>query len=153
MNEPRQANGRERLTTDYYRDEFACKCGCGDDNIDLDHVVRLQRFRSLAKRPNVITSGVRCANHNKAVSGVIKNSSHVLRVATDNVVAGRTLCEMLEIAQEIGFKGIGVYPESNMIHLDSKGPQSGKRRTWGFLRNTGYIGLEEAMQIFERRHT
>lgn len=152
MSASSHAVGRERLTENYFRDEFACKCGCGAGDISMDHVIRLQRFRMLAGRPNVITSGVRCERHNRAVSGV-KNSTHVQKVATDNVMSGMSLGEMLELAQEIGFKGIGVYPESNMIHLDSRGPESRKISRWGFLRSTGYTGLEEVMDIFERRHS
>ena len=57
------------ITTNFDRSEFACKCGCGYDNIDVSLVLDLQRIRNRFGRPIVVTSGCRCEKHNAAEGG------------------------------------------------------------------------------------
>lgn len=67
----------------FERNEFACKCGCGFDNINLKLPQILENIRShFGGRPVIITSGCRCANHNAEVGGV-QGSRHVLGKAVD----------------------------------------------------------------------
>ena len=73
---------REQLTPNFYRDEFACHCGCGFDAISLLVVDRLQQVRDEIDNPLKITSGCRCASHNKAVGGV-EDSAHLKGFAVD----------------------------------------------------------------------
>ena len=53
----------------FTRDEFACGCGCGFDDIDPLIVSTLQRLRDEVQRPVVVNSGCRCAEHNIKVGG------------------------------------------------------------------------------------
>ncbi len=64
------------LTKNFSRYEFACKCGCGLDNISMTLVNRLQAIRDLTGQPIRITSGVRCAEHNVKIGGA-EDSEHV----------------------------------------------------------------------------
>lgn len=57
------------LTRDFSRDEFACRCGCGKSDVNMELVERLQRLRSLMRVPIRVVSGVRCAEHNASVGG------------------------------------------------------------------------------------
>ena len=73
------------LTANFSRKEFACKCGCGLDNVSVPFVRKLQRARDKAcKRAGrtvrfSISSGVRCKARNLAEGGK-KNSSHLPHV-------------------------------------------------------------------------
>jgi len=73
---------REQLTANFFRDEFACQCGCGFDAISLLMVDRLQQVREAINIPIKITSGCRCATHNKAIGGV-EDSGHLNGFAVD----------------------------------------------------------------------
>ena len=61
----------------FKKHEFACKCGCGFNNIDLKLVKILDEIRTYFNRPIQISSGCRCTKHNKNVGGVA-NSRHVI---------------------------------------------------------------------------
>ena len=69
-------------TKNFKVSEFACKCGCGKDNIDQRVMNMAQVIRDALGVPVRINSGCRCEAHNKKVGGV-KNSKHVLGKAAD----------------------------------------------------------------------
>ena len=66
----------------FKREEFACKCGCGFDDLSPVLWETLDRARQIADRPIVINSGCRCRGHNDAVGGS-RNSSHLTGLAVD----------------------------------------------------------------------
>lgn len=71
------------MTWKYFtKDEFACNCGCGRNEIDEDFVSKLNNARGLAGVPFRITSGYRCPIKNMAVGGV-SNSAHLKGLAAD----------------------------------------------------------------------
>ena len=70
------------LTKNFSRSEFACKCGCGFDDIDLELVGILQSVRLFLGVPLHVNSGCRCEEHNKKVGGVA-NSWHTKGKAAD----------------------------------------------------------------------
>lgn len=72
----------EQLTPNFKRSEFACKCGCGFDSIDLRLVNMCQTIRDRIGKPIKINSACRCAKHNAKCGGV-KNSTHTLGYAAD----------------------------------------------------------------------
>ena len=45
-------------------EEVSCKCGCGNDNISIPLMQRVQIIRWLVNRPLLVTSGVRCPAYN-----------------------------------------------------------------------------------------
>ena len=63
--------------------EFACKCGCGfgskEEQVAADLVHLLHILRVSLDVPFIITSGARCAEHNKKVDGGEK-STHLAGV-------------------------------------------------------------------------
>lgn len=75
------------LSPHFDTSEFRCKC-CGELILDLDLVAALEAVRAYVSKirqrdtPLNVTSGYRCAKHNKAIGGV-KNSDHTRGIAAD----------------------------------------------------------------------
>jgi len=114
------------LTKSFKSTEFDCKgknCRCVVTRVDSRLVRKLQVLRNKAGKPVTITSGNRCATHNKAVGGT--SSSYHLNTkgkAADIVVSGMTPAQVAKLAQEIGFTGIGMYNGSagRFVHVDTR---------------------------------
>ena len=70
------------LTKDFSRHEFACKCGCGFDQIDPRVVDMCQVIRDKLGAPVRINSACRCQKRNAQVGGV-KDSYHTKGLAAD----------------------------------------------------------------------
>ena len=69
-------------TKNFKVSEFACKCGCGKDDIDQRVIDMAQAIRDELGVPVRVNSGCRCEKHN-AKSGGVKGSKHVLGKAAD----------------------------------------------------------------------
>ena len=108
------------LTENFNRSEFACKCGCGLDEIQLSVVELCQEIRDHFGAPVRITSACRCPAHNAAVGGT-SASRHVECDAADIQVAGvdpedvQGLCEVL-----VGDDG-GLGRYDTFTHIDLRG--------------------------------
>jgi len=101
----------------FKRSEFACKCGCGFNSVDVELLTVLEDLREYFKRPITITSGNRCVTHNKKVQGE-KGSMHVNGIAADIKVLDFT---PLQVYTYLNTKypdkyGIGLY--STWVHID-----------------------------------
>lgn len=75
----------------FKREEFKCKCGrCNGFPVEPNmRMVRLMdNIRGYYGKPITITSGVRCAAHNKEVGG-ISNSEHLKGKAADFYIPGQ----------------------------------------------------------------
>ena len=70
------------LSKHFSRSEFACKCGCGFDTVDVELLNHLILIREYWQNPLVITSGCRCLAHNTLVGGHY-NSGHMRAEAVD----------------------------------------------------------------------
>ncbi|OQY39754.1 MAG: hypothetical protein B6229_03115 [Spirochaetaceae bacterium 4572_7] len=88
---------RERLSENYHRDEFACKCGCGQDTVDYLLIILLEIVHfifdkkygedSYNGRVSVyIVSGNRCKKHNISIPGSSNTSKHLVGKAVDFVI-------------------------------------------------------------------
>lgn len=117
------------LTKNFSRYEFECP-HCGKNDISKLLVSQLQMLRDKFKKPIIVTSGVRCEEHNRDVGGVL-DSKHLTGEAADIVIRDVAPEEIAREAVKIpDFRrgGIGVY--NTFIHLDvrSDGPARwGKR--------------------------
>lgn len=69
-------------TKNFRVSEFACKCGCGKDDIDQRVMDMAQVIRDELGVPVKVNSGCRCPGHNAKVSGV-KGSKHTKGLAAD----------------------------------------------------------------------
>lgn len=110
----------------FKQSEFACKCGCGFDSIDLRLVKICDEIREHFNSPMIITSGCRCANHNSKVGGV-QGSRHVLAKAVDFYIQNVSISDIMNYTNELVAEGklrytyTGKYSNGNMtgaVHID-----------------------------------
>ena len=69
-------------TKNFRVSEFACKCGCGKDDIDQRVIDMAQAIRDELGVSVKVNSGCRCEKHNANVGGV-KGSKHTKGLAAD----------------------------------------------------------------------
>jgi len=113
---------REQLTPNFFRDEFACHCGCGFDAISLMLVDRLQQVREAIDSPVKITSACRCESHNKAIGGV-KDSAHLNGFAADISCIDPIKRKILVQALLTLFPRILIYKTFIHVDIDPNKPQ------------------------------
>jgi uncharacterized protein YcbK (DUF882 family) len=101
----------------FKREDFACKCGCGQDAVDAELMHVLRHLRIIWGKPLIPLSANRCPKHNKSVGGA-ENSQHLYSKAVDfyiKEVTPQTIADELNAIYPDKY-GIGVY--NNRIHLD-----------------------------------
>lgn len=101
----------------FKKSEFACKCGgryCDGYPAELDKrlVEVLDTIREYSGKPVVISSGLRCKNHNKNVGGV-GNSYHLSGRAVDFTICGYSAQTTINIVNTLGLKPIELYAIDN----------------------------------------
>lgn len=79
----------DKVSAHFDRKEFACRCGCGLDVVDVELVAVVEDVRLRFQSDNIgsnvaveITSGNRCRTHNTDVGGSPK-SQHLICKAAD----------------------------------------------------------------------
>ena len=121
------------LSAHFNKKEFACKCGCGFDQVKPELITKLEKLRELCgNKPLTINSGCRCEKRNKAVGGAQKKydkngklisegSQHMYGTAADVKLPDKNMSvdEFAKLAEQAGFDGIGKY--NNRIHVDVRG--------------------------------
>ena len=105
----------------FTREEFACKCGQFCDGypaeIRRQLVEAAEDVREYFDAPVIVSSGLRCTQHNANVGGV-SNSRHLSGKAMDFRVKGKTSAEVLGYVQEhIGVRYAYAIDE-NYVHMD-----------------------------------
>ena len=104
-------------TWTYFKEsEFTCKCGCGLNNISPDLVDKLEEARGMFGRPLHITSGSRCAAHDRSVGGKSHSAHRTGEAADIRCATSRDRFKLLNIFFILGFKRIGIGP--TFIHVD-----------------------------------
>jgi len=105
------------ISKNFTREEFACKCGCDQDTVDVELVEVLQKLRDYYMEPITITSGNRCPEHNAAIGGAPR-SKHLISKAADIQVDDKEPTEIYDILVEWypDKYGIGLY--TDWVHID-----------------------------------
>ena len=113
---------REKLTENFYKDEFSCRCGCGLDSIDPTLVDILQCSRTATALTYEISSGCRCEKHNKKVGGK-PNSAHLRGKAADITCVGSNM--RYRMVQDLikRFRRIEIRDSWIHVDIDSTLPQ------------------------------
>lgn len=93
--------------------EIACR-GTGKLLVNEDALHRLQELRVTL----IVTSAYRSPEHNRKVGGA-KGSKHLEGSAFDISMANHDPASFIAAARKAGFKGIGTYPRSNFVHIDT----------------------------------
>lgn len=107
----------------FKKNEFTCKCGCGMNNISIELVKVLEEIRNHFGQPCTVTSGCRCATHNKRVGGV-QGSRHVSGKASDIYVKGVSSSTLLAYTKSLVNQGKLRYTYTNnsnmngVVHVD-----------------------------------
>ena len=109
---------------DFSPAEIACR---GDSKllVNDDALDKLQALRTALGKPMIVNSAYRSPEHNRRVGGA-KASKHLEGTAFDISMANHDPAAFIAAARKAGFKGIGTYPRSNFVHIDT-----GPARTWG----------------------
>lgn len=111
------------LTVNLSRHEFACKCGCGFDTVDVETLQVVQDVCTHFQCRVLITSGCRCEHHNTSVGGS-ENSQHTKGRAADckfSRVEPEAVYHYLNSRYD-GKYGFGVYKTFNHIDTRTDGP-------------------------------
>ncbi|WP_444900493.1 D-Ala-D-Ala carboxypeptidase family metallohydrolase [Microbulbifer sp. VAAC004] len=113
---------------DHFKEsELACRC-CGKNHFKDETLKRLIRVRERFGKPMVINSGYRCPAHNKRLNATM---THATGQAVDISVAVGRAHELMKVALEEGFSGIGVKQKGpikkRFIHLDDLDSIPGER--------------------------
>ena len=100
--------------------EMKCK-GTDECLMDEKFMEKLECLRECYDRPMIITSGYRSQAHNSAIGGS-PNSAHVQGRAVDVAVTGSDAYDLIRLAIEHKFTGIGVAQRGahnkRFIHID-----------------------------------
>lgn len=102
------------------RSEFKCKCGkCGGFPVEPSEelVLTLDKIRKYFGERAIITSGIRCAEHNEAVGGVM-NSQHLKGAAADFFVEGVAPERVAMYAETLLPKKGGIGRYKTFTHID-----------------------------------
>jgi uncharacterized protein YcbK (DUF882 family) len=113
----------EKITPNFYREEFTCRCGCGLMAINPAIVQRLQVIRDIVDLPVLILSGYRCKKHNDEIRGA-KGSQHMLGNAIDFRIEEYSM-RHLAIMLTSWSGGFHFYQAEDFIHIDV-----GPERRW-----------------------
>lgn len=105
---------RIKISKDFYLDEFDSP-DTKEVKIHPELVIKLQRLRDYFGKPVVVNSGYRTRSHNAKVGG-ISSSKHLEGLAADIRVVGVSPGTVAQVAEKLGFTGIGLY--KNFVHLD-----------------------------------
>jgi uncharacterized protein YcbK (DUF882 family) len=120
----------DRLSANFTRAELACKCGCGGIP-PADFIEALQQLREAYGKPMPINSGYRCPEHNAKVSSTGLTGPHT-KGAVDVGLTGKEALELLRIASERGWTGVGVRQHGayggRFLHLDRLPQAEGQPR-------------------------
>ena len=109
-----------KLSEHFDSNEFACKDGCGANQVESKLVEILEGVRTHFGKPVIVVSGRRCVKHNSKVGGASK-SQHLLGTAADikvKDVAPKMVADYLE-SQFPDSYGIGRY--KTFTHIDVRG--------------------------------
>ena len=103
------------------REEFACKCGkyCNGYPAEISKklVQTADRVRGHFGAPAIVSSGVRCPQHNANVGGV-SNSRHLYGKAMDFCIEGETAQQVLGYVQSQPEIRYAYAIDSNYVHMD-----------------------------------
>lgn len=103
------------------RDEFKCKCGKYCDGFPVEPERKLvavaDRVREHFGKSAIVSSGVRCKQHNANVGGV-ENSRHLFGKAMDFRVSGKSAKEVLAYVQKQPEIRYAYAIDQNYIHMD-----------------------------------
>ena len=124
-----------KLTKNFSKSEFECRCGCEMPKDVLNNVQKLanqlQIIRNKVNVPITINSAYRCPKHNSIIGGA-KSSQHLQGKASDIVIEGYSNDDVADLIEELIASGdilqggLGRY--NSFTHYDIG--YNGLKRRW-----------------------
>lgn len=117
------------MTPHFSDAELACRCGCGMLP-KRDFMERVEILRLRYGRPMRVTSAARCPEYNAKVSSTGRTGPHTTGRAIDIGIDRADAYELLGLALDAGFSGIGVQQkgQGRFLHLDDLIDEPGQPR-------------------------
>lgn len=136
------------LTNNFSRKEFACKCGCGFDTVDIKTILALQscvdHYKSTTNKTvsMTINCGCRCKKHNDSLRALFvsskgkqgedtaPNSQHIYGRAADiMLMVDHKQVSAKEVSAYFkeNFKELSVGTYASFTHVDSR---TGDAKFW-----------------------
>ena len=153
-----------KLSTNFSSTEFDCHGSgcCSQTQVDEKLVEYLQKIRNHFGKAVSISSGYRCATHNKNIGGAT-GSRHTKGQAADIYISGVTPAEIAKYAESIGILGIGLYEtdkDGHFVHVDTRetksfwyGQSEAKRDTFGGVIVSGTNETATKKEMYRVRKT
>ena len=107
-----------KISKNFSREEFACKCGCGMDTVDAHLITVLEDVRTYFNKPVTVTSGNRCVAHNRLVGGENFSKHLISRAADIKVKDVHPEDVYTYLDMKYDDLGLGLY--SGWVHVDSR---------------------------------
>jgi len=114
----------DKISKNFRRSEFACKCGCGFDTVDVELLRILQKVHDHFKTTVKINSGCRCIEHNRREGG-LPGSRHLIGKAADIYVKNHDPKKVMSYLTSIVSEkhcGLGLY--ETFVHIDVRGTRA-----------------------------
>jgi zinc D-Ala-D-Ala carboxypeptidase len=105
----------------FSEEEFACS-ETGECKMSASFMKKMQELRDVYGNPMTITSGYRSPKHSiEASKPTGKLSTHARGCAADIACNGQQAYEIMKLAFQLGFTGIGVSQKGSarFVHLDT----------------------------------
>lgn len=111
------------LYPNFSREDMRCK-HTGKDGMQASFMARLQRLRTAFGKPMSITSGFRDRTHPIEARKGGTTGAHTTGRAVDIAVRGSDALQLIALAVQHGFTGIGLkqHGQSRFVHLDDLQP-------------------------------
>lgn len=109
-----------QITDHFDTREFACQCGeCGETGEGISRllVYTLEDIRRQFGKPMIVTSGIRCPQHNEKVGGA-NHSRHLPRTADAADIRVDSDDDRFILEKLAKDKGCSVGVADNFIHID-----------------------------------
>ena len=108
-----------KLSENFSRIEFACKCLCGYDTVDYGLIMVLEQARRHFNQPIKINSGCRCPTYNKTIGSKSATvSQHVKGKAADIVVSNTNQTEVSDYFKTRYPNALGIGTYDTFTHID-----------------------------------
>ncbi|MCA9233254.1 MAG: DUF882 domain-containing protein [Planctomycetales bacterium] len=107
------------MTPHFSDGELMCKCGC-ELLPEQDFMDKIEALRVAYGRSMTVTSAARCPEYNAKVSGTGRTGPHTTGRAIDIAIDRKAAWELLSLAVQFGFTGIGVQQKGGgrFLHFD-----------------------------------
>ena len=119
----------------FSKDKFDCK-HTGKNEMTHSFMSKLQALRDVYGKPIIVSSGYRDYTHPAEANKPKKNGAHPTGKAVDIKIAGAEAYELIGLAINMGFTGIGINQTGSgrFIHLDTieSNPLQPRPTVWSY---------------------